>query len=63
MVESVREAALRPAAERRAEVEWDDLPAEERHDKNAFHELVVTEFNELDYRLRAALLKAFVEAR
>jgi hypothetical protein len=61
VVESVREAALRPAAERAAEVEWDDLPKEERRDNRyAFHELVITAFNELDYKLRAALLKSFV---
>ena len=33
VVESIREAALRPAAQRKAEVEWDDLPYEERQER------------------------------
>jgi hypothetical protein len=60
MVESVREAALWPAAQRRAEVEWDELPYEERQDGNAFFRYVQSEFQELDYSLRSKLLKAFV---
>jgi len=60
VVESVREAALTKAAERRAEVEWDDLSADERMERNRFHELVVTSFQELDYLLRSKLLKVFL---
>lgn len=59
VVESVREAALWEAAVRRAEVEWDDLPYEERQESNAFHNLARTQFQELDYLLRAKLLHAF----
>ncbi|MDP9225059.1 MAG: hypothetical protein M3P18_14665 [Actinomycetota bacterium] len=60
VVESVREAALRPAAQRLAEVEWDDLSPEDRADKDAFLNLVLTEYYALDYKLRAALLDAFL---
>lgn len=60
IVESVREAALWPAAERQAEVDWDDLPAEERGDVGAFLRLVQACFQEFDYRLRAKLLEVFV---
>lgn len=62
VVESVREAALWPAAIRRAEVEWDELPSEERKDANAFFQLAQTEFQELDYLLRSKLHKVFAEA-
>lgn len=62
VVESVREAALRPAAQRKAEVEWDDLPSEERQDRDAFLNLVLTEYYALDYQLRAVLLDAFLTA-
>jgi hypothetical protein len=62
VVESVREAALWPAAARRAEVEWDELPQDERQDTNGFYRLVQTSFQELDYQLRSKLLKVFVEA-
>ena len=62
VVESVREAALWPAAGRRAEVEWDELPQDERQDTNGFYRLVQTSFQELDYLLRSKLLKVFVEA-
>jgi hypothetical protein len=62
VVESVREAALWPAAARRAEVEWDELPQDERQDTNGFYRLVQTSFQELDYLLRSKLLKVFVEA-
>lgn len=62
VVESVREAALWPAAARRAEVEWDELPQDERQDTNGFYRLVQTSFQELDYMLRSKLLKVFVEA-
>lgn len=61
LVESVREAALWPAAQRRAEVAWDDLPQDERQDSNSFYREVQTEFYELDYLLRSKLLKVFVE--
>jgi len=61
VVESVREAALWPAAARRAEVDWDELPFDERQDSNGFYRLVQTEFQELDYLLRSKLLKVFVE--
>lgn len=61
MVESVREAALWPAAQRRAEVEWDEAPYEERQDGNAFFRYVQSEFQELDYMLRSKLLKAFID--
>jgi hypothetical protein len=60
VVESVREAALRTAAERRAEVLFDDLPPDERRDKDAFSRLVLTEYQALDYRLRRALVDSFV---
>jgi hypothetical protein len=62
VVESIREAALRPAAQRKAEVEWDDLPYEERQERDAFLNLVLTEYYALDYQLRAALLDAFLNA-
>ena len=62
IAESVREAALRTAAERRAEVAWDDLPYEERQERDAFSKLVVVEYHALDYRLRHSLLHAFVYA-
>lgn len=62
VVESIREAALRPAAQRKAEVEWDDLPYEERQERDAFLNLVLTEYYALDYQLRAALLDAFLSA-
>lgn len=61
VVESVREAALWPASARRAEVEWDELPSEERQDANAFFRLVQTEFQELDYLLRSKLHEVFAE--
>jgi len=61
VVESVREAALWEAAQRRAEVEWDELSPEERRDGNAFHRLTKFQFQELDYALRAKLLKVFAE--
>ena len=61
VVESVREAALWPAALRRAEVEWDELPSEEREDADAFYRLVQTEFQELDYLLRSKLHKVFAD--
>ena len=62
VVESIREAALRPAAQRKAEVEWDDLPHEERQEREAFLNLVLTEYYALDYQLRAMLLDAFLNA-
>jgi hypothetical protein len=62
VVESIREAALRPAAQRKAEVEWDDLPYEERQERDAFLNLVLTEYYALDYQLRAVLLDAFLNA-
>jgi hypothetical protein len=62
VVESVREAALWPAAARRAEVEWDELPMDERQDTNGFYRLVQTEFQELDYLLRSKLLKVFIDS-
>ena len=62
VVESIREAALRPAAQRKAEVEWDDLPYEERQERESFLNLVLTEYYALDYQLRAALLDAFLSA-
>lgn len=60
IVESVREAALRTAAERLAEVAWDELPSEERQERDAFSRLVIVEYYALDYKLRNSLLKAFV---
>jgi hypothetical protein len=62
VVESVREAALWPAAARRAEIEWDELPMDERQDTNGFYRLVQTEFQELDYLLRSKLLKVFIDS-
>lgn len=61
VVESVREAALWPAAERHAEEEWDELSFEERQGDTARLQLVRTAYQELDYRLRAKLLRAFVD--
>jgi hypothetical protein len=61
VVESVREAALWPAAARRAEVEWDELPPDQRQDSNGFYNLVQTAYQELDYMLRSKLLSVFVE--
>ncbi len=60
VVESVREAALKTAAERRAEVEFDDLPPEERQESDALSKLVTSEYQALDYKLRRALIEAFV---
>src|SRR5260221_1620619 len=62
VVESIREAALRPAAQRKAEVEGDELPYEERQERDAFLNLVLTEYYALDYQLRATLLDAFLNA-
>lgn len=59
LVESVREAALWEAAKRAAEVEWDELPAEDRRDGRSFQREVQFQFQEFDYKLRAKLLKAF----
>jgi hypothetical protein len=61
VVESVREAALWPAAANRAGVEWDELPREERQDGSAFHNLVRFVFQELDYALRQKLLDSFID--
>lgn len=60
VVESVREAALRTAAERLAEIAYDELSVEERQDRDAFDHLVTTEYQALDYRLRSLLINAFV---
>jgi hypothetical protein len=62
VVESVREAALWEAAKRRAEVEWDELSEEDRRDGRSFHNEVKFQFQELDYLLRAKLLKAFAQS-
>jgi hypothetical protein len=62
VVESVREAALWEAAKRAAEVEWDELPAEDRKDGRSFHREAQVQFQELDYLLRAKLLKAFARS-
>ncbi len=62
VVESVREAALWEAARRRAEVEWDEMSPEDRSDRDSFHKLVQFEFQELDYLLRAKLLRAFAQS-
>jgi hypothetical protein len=59
VVESVREEALWKAAERQAEVEWDELSHEERSEDSARLNLVRFIFQELDYGLRAKLLQAF----
>ena len=59
VVESVREAALWEAAKRAAEEEWDELPAEDRRDGRSFQREVQIQFQELDYKLRAKLLKVF----
>jgi hypothetical protein len=59
VVESVREEALWKAAERQAEVEWDELSYEERSEESARLNLVRSMFQDLDYRLRAKLLQAF----
>ena len=62
VVESVREAALRTAAERRAEVLFDELPHEERQEQDALSYLILSEYQALDYRLRRLLVEAFVYA-
>jgi hypothetical protein len=62
MVESVREAALRTAAERRAEVLFDELPQEERQEQDALSNLILYEYQALDYKLRRILVEAFVYA-
>lgn len=62
VVESVREAALRTAAERRAEVLFDELPQEERLEQDALSNLILAEYQALDYRLRRLLVDAFVYA-
>jgi hypothetical protein len=62
MVESVREAALRTAAERRAEVLFDELTHEERQEPNALSGLIDYEYQALDYKLRRILVEAFVYA-
>lgn len=62
VVESVREAALRTAAERRAEVLFDELPQEERAEQDALSNLILTEYQALDYKLRRLLVEAFVYA-
>jgi hypothetical protein len=43
-------------------VEWDEYSPDERRDGNAFHNLTKVQFQELDYALRAKLLKVFAEA-
>lgn len=60
MVESVREASLRTAAERRAEVLFDELPQEERQEQDALSNLILYEYQALDYKLRRLLVEAFV---
>jgi hypothetical protein len=60
VVESVREAALRTAAERRAEVLIDELPQEERQEPDALSNLILAEYQALDYKLRRLLVDAFV---
>ena len=62
VVESVREAALRTAAERRAEVLFDELTHEERQEPNALSSLIDYEYQALDYKLRRLLVEAFVYA-
>lgn len=59
VVESVREAALWEAAKQKAEVEWDELPAEDRRDGRSFQRETQFIFQEFDYQLRAKLHKAF----
>jgi hypothetical protein len=59
VVESVREAALRTAAERLAEVAFDELPTEERQEPGALSRLQLAEYQVLDYKLRRVLIKAF----
>src|SRR6516164_4755723 len=58
MVESVREAALRTAAERRAGVLFDELPQEERQEQDALSNLILYEYQALDYKLRRILVEA-----
>lgn len=58
VIESVREEALLKAAKQRAEEEMDELPPGEQN-PDRFHELVISHFQELDYRLRGALLEAY----
>ena len=62
IVESVKEAARMPAAARNAEVAMDELDEAERKDPRRFHDEVLTEYASLEYKLRAALIDAYVEA-
>jgi hypothetical protein len=62
VVESVREAALRTAAERRAEVLFDELAQEEREEQDALSNLILAEYQALDYKLRRLIVEAFVYA-
>ncbi len=62
VVESVREAALWPAAQQHAEEALDELSAEERRDPKVIFNSVQFAFQELDYKLRARLHKVFAEA-
>jgi hypothetical protein len=59
VVESIREAALWEAARKRAEIEWDEMPAEDRRDGRSFQRETQFVFQEFDYQLRAKLHKAF----
>ncbi len=61
VVESVREEALWKAAQRQADVEWDELSYEERSGDSARIDLVRYIYQDLDYRLRAKLLQVFGE--
>jgi hypothetical protein len=62
IVESVKEAALMEAAQRNAEVAMDELTEAERKDPKRFHSEVLYEYAALAYRLRAALIDAYVDA-
>lgn len=61
VVESVREEALWKAAQRQADVEWDELSYEERSGDSARIDLVRYIYQDLDHRLRAKLLQVFGE--
>ena len=59
IAESVLEAAGLQAAARSAEMEWDDLGPEDRQDPMTLHNMVLTHFYELHYKLRHSLHSAF----
>lgn len=60
--ESVMEAALIHAAQDKALIAMDELSESERKDPRRFHNEVLLEYGDMVYRLRAALIEAYVDA-